>query len=126
MKPPNQMTDAERLAEGLLIFLKKPGPTQQDFQRWTQILGAHHMHTRVLIQLAEKILHERDTPTGDTPGEATTPVPPNSSGEIHEPGSIIESQSSSLESTGEALRNYSSAERTIWPMEPSSKLDGQH
>lgn len=118
------MTDAERLAEGLLIFLKKPGPTQDDFKRWTQIFGAHHMHIRVLIQIAEKILDDRDHGKYTVLATTSEEITPNTSGEIHESGPIIQGDApTELDTTNKALHHYSSAERTLRPLEPGGELD---
>lgn len=112
------MTDAEKLAEGLLIFLKRPGPTPDDFSRWETILGAHHMHIRVLVDLARKILHERNTTPETTTSEPDRPgeVPPN--------GALVEGLSPTWEASRKILHDNSPTEGTLRPLESDSIVDG--
>lgn len=109
------MTDSERLAEGLLIFLKRPGPTPVDFARWETILGAHHMHIRVLTDLARKILNDRDTAEESN---STGPVPPN--------GALVPGITPTWEASRPPLHDNSPAEGALRSVEPGGNVDGSN
>lgn len=107
------MTDAEKLARAIILFTRGGAWSSADHDNWRTYTGTPLALVRNLTLLAEKVIaNEQRTSIPDPPGALRLSSP------------VLARQPSSPRVTTETLHHNGPEERTLWPVEPGSKLGG--